>query len=171
MDNGDPKNDLPYRPCVGIALFNKDGQVFVGERVDNPGAWQMPQGGIDQGEDISAAAFRELKEETGTSKAEIIEILATTLCYDLPSHLQGKLWKGKYRGQEQHWVAMRFTGQNGDINLDPGFEKAEFLRWQWIDIDKVLDVIVPFKVNVYKSVVQAFSKYANPDTHVKASGA
>ena len=109
----DDLSHLPYRPCVGVALFNNDGLVFVGERIDSPGAWQMPQGGIDAGEDIKAAAFRELKEEIGTDKAEIIRIAERALRYDIPHEFgpEGRnLWGGKYRGQEQTWIAMRFTG-------------------------------------------------------------
>lgn len=154
-------NTLPYRPCVGIALFNAQGKVFVGERIDTKGAWQMPQGGIDKDEDLKSAAFRELLEETGTDKAEILEIHNQTFCYDLPEHLLQKLWNGSYRGQEQHWIAMRFTGIDSDINLDYGLEEPEFSQWRWIDLDEVLDFIVPFKTDVYKQVIDAFGKYAS----------
>lgn len=150
------RNALPYRPCAGIALFNEKNEVFVGERIDNPGAWQMPQGGIDPGEDIKTAAFRELKEEVGTDKAEIIKIAPRTICYDLPDHLLAKFWNSSYRGQEQTWVAMRFTGQDSDINLN-SFDPPEFLDWQWLSIHDTLDVIVPFKRDVYKQVIEIFS--------------
>ena len=133
-----------YRPCVGIALFNEDGNVFVGERIDTPGAWQMPQGGIDEGESLEQAALRELLEETGTNKAKILRIADQKTNYTLPDHLIGKLWNGKYRGQEQSWVAMRFTGSDSDITLYHTVH-PEFSKWQWMDLHKVLDVIVPFK--------------------------
>lgn len=145
----------PYRPCVGIALFNKDGKVFVGERIDTPGAWQMPQGGIDEGEDIQTAAFRELEEEVGTNNAEILKIADETICYDLPERLLKKLWNGKYAGQEQTWVAMRFNGEDTDIDLN-NHDPAEFSAWQWINFDETLDVIVPFKKETYKKVIDLF---------------
>jgi putative (di)nucleoside polyphosphate hydrolase len=149
------KSPKLYRPCVGIALFNKDGQVFVGERIDTPGAWQMPQGGIDEGENLTLAAFRELKEEIGTDKATIIKIHEKTIKYDLPNELQKKFWNGQYIGQEQTWIAMRFEGQDSNIILDAD-EHPEFSKWQWIDLDKTLDLIVPFKRNTYEQVIKAF---------------
>lgn len=148
----------PYRTCVGVALFNDEGQVFLGERIDTPDAWQMPQGGIDPGEDITTAAFRELKEEIGTDKAEIIEIMDHTVHYDLPPHLMDKLWNGQYRGQEQYWVAMRFTGQDDDIDLE-GDDRPEFSKWKWEDLQEVPLLIVPFKRDVYQQVIAAFQKY------------
>lgn len=161
MDSAnDDIQTLPYRPCVGIALFNDNGEVFVGERLDNPGAWQMPQGGIDKDERVEDAALRELKEEIGTDKAEIIEVYQSTLTYELPRDLQKKLWQGRYRGQEQYWVAMRFKGNEEDINLDAGHEKPEFSQWQWISLEDVLDSAVPFKRDVYEAVVEAFSCYS-----------
>ena len=150
-----PKDGLLYRPCVGIALFHENGKVFVGERIDNPGAWQMPQGGIDEGEDLETAAFRELAEEIGTDKAEIMKIAERTLKYDLPDHLINKLWGGTYRGQEQHWVAMRFTGEDSDINLE-AHARPEFSAWQWVDFSDILDLIVPFKRDVYRDVMDMF---------------
>lgn len=149
-------SDLPYRPCVGIALFNERGQVFVGERLDNLGAWQMPQGGVDAGEDIRAAAMRELKEEVGTDKAEIIRVSDEPLRYDLPADRVPKFWNGRYRGQEQVWVAMRFTGSDADIILDSHSE-PEFGQWQWVDLDKTVDLIVPFKRELYSRVATIFS--------------
>ena len=148
---------LPYRPCVGITLFNAQGQVFVGERIDTPGAWQMPQGGIDEGETVQQAAYRELLEETGTDKADIIQIAEGTICYDLPPHLQKSLWNGKYRGQEQTWIALRFQGIDSDINLNH-FDPAEFLAWKWVNINEILDLIVPFKREVYEQVIDKFIK-------------
>lgn len=149
------RENLPYRPCVGVALFNAKGQVFVGERIDTPHAWQMPQGGIEQGEDLHLAALRELKEEIGTDKAELITVYDKTICYDLPDYLLGKFWHGKFRGQEQHWVAMRFTGEDGDIVLDAD-SHPEFLQWQWVNLQDTLDLIVPFKRDVYIEIINAF---------------
>lgn len=147
-----------YRPCVGITLFNDQGKVFVGERIDTPGAWQMPQGGIDNGEEISTAALRELKEEIGTDQAEIIEILETPLRYDFPVELAQRLWKGRYKGQEQFWTAARFTGADTDIILD-AFDPPEFQQWQWASIDDIMDLIVPFKKDVYANVIKAFKEH------------
>lgn len=147
---------LPYRPCVGITLFNRDHKVFVGERIDTPGSWQMPQGGIDAGEDVEAAFFREMREEIGTHNATILKIMAKPLRYDLPPHLQQKLWNGQFRGQEQTWVAGTFTGDDSEIALDAHTE-VEFKRWQWISFHDVMDLIVPFKRDTYRSVIQEFS--------------
>lgn len=148
------RDKLPYRPCVGIALFNNDNNVFVGERIDTPGAWQMPQGGIDSGEVIIDAAMRELKEEIGTNHADIMHIVEDKICYELPDHLIQKLWNGKYRGQEQNWVAARFTGTDSDIVLD-AFDPPEFSQWQWVPLEKTVDLIVPFKRETYARVVNA----------------
>lgn len=147
---------LPYRPCVGLCLFNWDGKVFVGERLDGPGAWQMPQGGIDEGEDIRAAAMRELSEEIGTDKADIIRIHNETFRYDIPADVRARLpWGDKYQGQEQTWVALRFTGQDADIKLD-AWDHPEFGRFQWVVLADVPKLIVPFKVATYEQVVEAF---------------
>ncbi|MBI1301996.1 MAG: RNA pyrophosphohydrolase [Alphaproteobacteria bacterium] len=149
------RSALKYRPCVGIALFNNFDHVFVGERIDTPNAWQMPQGGIDVGETVKEAATRELTEELGTNKAEIIKIYEKTIKYDLPDNLISKLWNGEYRGQEQHWVAMRFTGQDSDININR-FDPPEFRNWKWVEMEKTLDMIVPFKREVYEQVINMF---------------
>lgn len=149
-----PEN-LPFRPCVGITLFNAANHVFVGERIDSPDAWQMPQGGIDEGEDIITAAFRELREEIGTDKADIIRIADKKIRYDVPFDLSTKHWGGKYRGQEQTWVAMRFTGNNFDINLN-AHTPAEFKRWRWVPLSETVDLIVPFKRETYQKVVSLF---------------
>ena len=150
------KKNIPYRPCVGIALFNKDGHVFVGERINTPGAWQMPQGGIDPGEDIKQAALRELKEEIGTDNAEIIKIANEKITYDLPNELQEKLWNGQYRGQEQIWIAAKFLGTDKDIVLDAD-PRPEFSNWQWVPLEKTIDLIVPFKQDTYRKVIKFFA--------------
>tara|TARA_R110002124_G_scaffold64985_2_gene177597 strand:+ start:403334 stop:403831 length:498 start_codon:yes stop_codon:yes gene_type:complete len=149
---------LPYRACVGIALFNKEGQVFVGERIDSPGAWQMPQGGIDAGEDLEIAAFREMMEEIGTNKADILEIGSKKLTYDLPPHLLGRLWKNQYRGQEQTWIALRFHGEDVDFNLN-AHNPPEFQKWKWVGLNEILDLIVPFKKDTYQEVITMFEKH------------
>lgn len=146
-----------YRPCVGIVLFNEDNHVFVGERIDNPGAWQMPQGGVDDGENIQEAAFRELKEEVGTDKADLIEIADEKLRYDLPEEILQRLWNGKYAGQEQTWVALRFTGKDEEINLN-SHEPPEFSAWKWVPLEETINLIVPFKTDVYSKVIALFSK-------------
>ncbi len=143
--------DLPYRACVGLLLLNKEGKIFIGERIDTPGAWQMPQGGIDEGESIEQAALRELQEETGTDKAVILKILPHKLKYDLPPHLRGRLWAGKFQGQEQSWVVLHFLGDDNDINIH-AHDPAEFRSWLWSEPDKILDLIVPFKMDTYKAV-------------------
>ena len=149
---------LPYRPCVGVMLVNRDGLVFVGQRIDNKegDAWQMPQGGIDPGEDIEGAALRELEEETGV-KADLIQILARSkkeYFYDLPEELIGKLWGGKYRGQRQNWFVARFLGVEADINI--ATKHPEFNAWRWTSPDTLVDLIVPFKKKLYRDVVAEF---------------
>lgn len=148
-----------YRSCVGIALFNSEGKVFVGERLDTPGAWQMPQGGMDSREFLEQAAFRELREETGVTSAEILEIAKENIFYDLPEEMRKRLWGGKYQGQEQTWIAMRFTGEEGEIDLNT-HSPAEFSNWQWVDLEKTVDLIVPFKRETYEKVIALFSHLA-----------
>jgi len=148
--------DLPYRPCVGVVLADAKGRVFVGERADTPGAWQMPQGGIDQGETVEIAGLRELEEETGVPPA-LVEVEAETpvwIRYDLPPELLGKVWKGRYRGQEQKWILLRFQGVDADIDITR--HHREFARWRWSTPDEVLENIVPFKHDVYRQVLAAF---------------
>jgi putative (di)nucleoside polyphosphate hydrolase len=150
-----------YRPCVGIALLNQQGQVFVGERIDTPGAWQMPQGGIDPGEDIAEASMRELAEEIGTRKATILKIIEETVRYDLPPDLRQKLWGGRYAGQEQTWVVARFDGHDSDINLaavGAGIP-AEFSQWKWVRLEDTVSMIVPFKREAYKRVIVLIAPY------------
>jgi putative (di)nucleoside polyphosphate hydrolase len=152
-------SDLPYRPCVGIMLFNQDGKVFVGKRIDQTvEGWQMPQGGIDKGEEPRQAVLRELQEEVGTDKAEILGEMDDWVTYDLPEHLVGVAFKGKYRGQKQKWFALRFTGADSDIDLTQ--HEPEFSDYRWVDIDALPDLIVPFKRDSYRQVVAGLRKYA-----------
>ncbi|PZQ20395.1 MAG: RNA pyrophosphohydrolase [Sphingopyxis macrogoltabida] len=150
-------NALPYRPCAGVMLANRTGRVFVGQRLDSSSeAWQMPQGGIDPGEDPEAAAIRELGEETGVHGG-LVDIIARSKIehfYDLPDHLMGKMWGGKYRGQRQFWFLMRFMGQDGDIDIRTSH--PEFRAWRWAELDELEKLIVPFKRQLYRSVVDEF---------------
>lgn len=144
-----------YRPCVGIMLVNRDGLVLVGRRIDTAmAAWQMPQGGIDPGEAPGAAALRELEEEVGTRRAEIVAESRDWLNYDLPSELQGKLWGGRYRGQTQKWFLARFTGADADIDI--GGDHREFDDWRWLALDDLARHIVAFKRAVYEEIVEEF---------------
>jgi len=150
---------LPYRPCVGVMLVNAEGRVFVGQRIDSKegDAWQMPQGGIDDGEELHPAALRELEEETGIA-ADLVTILAESreeYLYDLPDQLIGKLWGGRYRGQRQRWLLVRFNGADEQIRLD-AHAHPEFLAWRWVEPEQLPDLIVPFKKRVYRQVVEEF---------------
>ena len=154
--------DLTYRPCVGIMLLNANGEVFVAQRIDSArGAWQMPQGGIDDGETPANAARRELKEETGTNNATIIAEYAEWISYDLPDHLIKRLWKGRYRGQTQKWFAMRFLGTDEDIDINTA--EPEFNAWRWVPMAELLDLVVPFKHHVYAVLVEAFGHLAGTE--------
>ena len=145
-----------YRRGVGIVLLNRDGKVFVGRRIDQKEeAWQMPQGGIDRGETPRDAAFRELKEETGTDKAAIVAETKAWLTYELPDELRGRLWRGRYAGQKQKWFAMRFEGRDSDIDL--AAHHPEFNAWQWIERDRLVALIVPFKRALYRDVLAEFA--------------
>jgi putative (di)nucleoside polyphosphate hydrolase len=150
------KDGLPFRPCVGLMLVGDDGRVFVARRIDMPSeAWQMPQGGIDKGETPPRAAMRELREEIGTDKAEIVAESPQWRQYDLPAELLGKIWGGRYRGQTQKWFLLRFTGTDADIDIET--EEPEFLAWQWVEMARVPDLIVPFKRKIYRDVVAEFA--------------
>jgi putative (di)nucleoside polyphosphate hydrolase len=155
-----PNDD--YRRCVGIMLINRDGRVFVGSRVERDfrNAWQMPQGGIDRGETPRQAALRELHEEVGTSKAEVLAEHSAWLRYDLPAELARRSWRGKFRGQTQKWFAMRFLGEDRDIRLDAHHQ--EFEDWKWVAMAELPKLIVPFKRAVYEAVVEEFAHLAKP---------
>jgi putative (di)nucleoside polyphosphate hydrolase len=151
--------DLPYRPCVGVMLINAEGLVFVGRRIDQTvEGWQMPQGGIDQGETPEQAALRELKEEIGTDRATPLREMESWLDYDLPQHLLGVALKGRYRGQRQKWLAMRFTGRDGDIDVNT--HEPEFADWKWLAMEALPRLIVPFKRDTYTKVIDAFRDLA-----------
>lgn len=151
---------LPYRPCVGVMLMNAEGDVFVGQRLDSKiAAWQMPQGGVEKGEDPREAAVRELWEETGVDPG-LVSVVAETndwLPYELPYDLVPKLWKGRFRGQEQKWFLMRFAGTDADINIET--DHPEFSRWRWLAVDDLVENIVPFKRDVYVAVLRAFQAH------------
>lgn len=153
---------LPYRKGVGAVLLNLQGKVFVARRNDVSGDhWQMPQGGIDKGEKPRQAVLRELAEEIGTERCEIIAKSAGWVCYDLPDDLLGKAWKGRYRGQKQRWFVLRFTGEDRDIDLEASGH-AEFSDWKWVDIEELTELIVPFKRKAYESIVAEFRHLALP---------
>jgi len=158
------ETDLPYRPCVGVMLINPAGLVFVGKRSDSDDApegsgqwWQMPQGGLDEGEEPEAAARRELEEETGVTRARFITRTRQWYAYDLPAHLIGKVWQGRYRGQRQLWFAARFEGEESEIDLvpKPGHER-EFDAWKWVPLERLPGLVVAFKRPVYEAVIEEF---------------
>ncbi len=152
--------DLPLRNGVGIVVLNKDNKVFVAKRIDNPkDFWQMPQGGVDKGEDFLSAAYRELEEETSIKDVELIKEIDGILSYELPDRLLGIIWKGKYKGQRQKWFLMRFLGNDNDINIKTN--KPEFLEWKWIDLELLTDVVVDFKMHVYKELKEKIKKIIN----------
>lgn len=163
-------NLLPYRPCVGQMVINRDGLIWTGRRADSKDDaegrgtwWQMPQGGIDAGEEPSAAALRELYEETGMRSVEQIAELPRWLTYDLPAELIGKAWGGRYRGQKQKWFAYRFLGPESEISiLPPPGHDVEFIAWRWVPVSELLDLVVPFKKAVYRDVLANFSALARP---------
>jgi putative (di)nucleoside polyphosphate hydrolase len=153
--------DLPYRPCVGVMLLNREGMVFVGKRLDQTiEGWQMPQGGIDDGETPEQAALRELEEEIGTGNAKVLREYPEWLAYDLPSHLLGIALRGRYRGQRQKWLAMRFLGDDSEITVKTA--EPEFEQWKWLAIEALPRMIVPFKRDTYMQVISAFQDLAGP---------
>jgi putative (di)nucleoside polyphosphate hydrolase len=161
---------LPYRPCAGMAVFNRAGLVFIGRRIDGPEhvddthVWQMPQGGIDSGEDPWPAALRELYEETNIRSVEKLAEIEEWLKYDIPREIVGQAWKGRYRGQTQKWYALRFVGNDGEIDIEhpAGGHKPEFVEWRWASLEKLPLMIVPFKRATYERVVREFAKFAAP---------
>jgi putative (di)nucleoside polyphosphate hydrolase len=160
--------DLPYRPCVGMMVLNREGRVFIGQRkggpehVDATHAWQMPQGGVDPGEDPWPAALRELREETNIRSVEKLGEIAEWLSYDIPRDIVGQAWKGKYRGQTQKWYALRFTGDEREIDIahPAGDHKPEFGAWRWEKMQNLPALIIPFKRKVYERVVREFAQFA-----------
>ena len=158
MDN--KFKDLPLRNGVGIVVLNKENKIFVAKRIDNPkNFWQMPQGGVNKGEKLLTAALRELEEETGMKEVELIQEIDGTITYELPPHLLGIIWKGKYKGQKQKWFLMRYLGNDRDINIKT--EKPEFLEWKWIDLELLTEVVVDFKLHVYKELKEKIQKIIN----------
>jgi putative (di)nucleoside polyphosphate hydrolase len=153
-------SELPLRTGVGIVLLNDENKVFVAKRIDNAkNFWQMPQGGVDKGEDFLKAAYRELEEETSVKSVELIKELDGIITYELPDHLLGIIWKGKYRGQKQKWFLMKFTGDDKEINIKT--KNPEFLDWKWIDLDQITEVVVDFKLHVYKELKEKVRKIIN----------
>ena len=153
-------SNLPLRSGVGIVVLNKENKVFVAKRIDNPkNFWQMPQGGVDEGEDFLKAAYRELEEETSIKNVKLIKELDGTITYELPDRLLGLIWKGKYRGQRQKWFLMRFVGSDSEINIKT--KHPEFLEWKWVELDKITDLVVDFKLHVYKEVKDKVKKILN----------
>jgi putative (di)nucleoside polyphosphate hydrolase len=152
--------NLPLRNGVGIVVLNKQNKVFVAKRIDNPkNFWQMPQGGVDKNEDFLSAAYRELEEETSIKNVKLIRELDGLTKYELPENLLGIIWKGKYKGQIQKWFIMEFLGNDSDINIKT--KNPEFLEWKWIDLEKITDVVVDFKLEVYKEVKEKVKKFIN----------
>ena len=156
----DKFKNLPLRSGVGIIVLNKNNKVFVAKRIDNPkNFWQMPQGGVDEGEDFLTAAYRELEEETSVKNVELIKELDGLVTYHLPERLLGIIWRGKYKGQKQKWFLMRFLGLDSDINIKT--ENPEFVEWKWINLEEITNVVVDFKLHVYKDLKEKINKIIN----------
>ena len=174
MNRREPsRSELPYRPCVGVMLLNRDGLVFVGRRKSDAGqehvsdgyAWQMPQGGIDPGEEPYAAALRELYEETNVRTVTLLAEAPEWYTYDLPAMVAGRAWRGRYRGQTQKWFAFRFTGAEDEIEIRrPGGHRPEFDAWRWERLDRLPSLIIPFKRSIYEAVVAEFLPLLTPST-------
>ena len=156
----DNNKGLPLRSGVGIVVLNEDNKIFVAKRIDNQkNFWQMPQGGVDEGESYLTAAYRELEEETSIIEVELVKELDGLIAYELPKSLLGVIWKGRYRGQEQKWFVMRFLGKDNDINIKT--KNPEFCEWKWIELDNLTDNVVDFKLHVYESVKKDIKKIIN----------
>jgi len=152
--------NLPLRIGVGIVVLNKDNKIFVARRIDNAKKfWQMPQGGVNEGEDFLKAAYRELEEETSIRSVELITELDGTITYELPNHLLGIIWKGQYKGQKQKWFLMRFIGEDKEIDIKT--KNPEFLDWKWIELNQITEVVVSFKLHVYKELKEKINKIIN----------
>ena len=152
--------NLPLRNGVGIVVLNDKNKVFVAKRIDNPKYhWQMPQGGVDKGENLLAAAYRELEEETSIKNVKLIQEINGTMTYELPDHLLGIIWKGKYKGQKQKWFIVKFNGQENEININT--KHPEFLDWKWIDIKELTNEVVDFKLHVYQEIQKELEKVIN----------
>jgi len=161
MDKMEEKfKNLPLRLGVGIIVLNNENKVFVARRIDNPkNFWQMPQGGVDEGEDFLTAAYRELVEETSIKNVELIKEIDGTTVYELPDHLLGIIWRGKYKGQKQKWFLMRYLGNNDDINIKT--DKPEFLEWKWVDLNMITEIVVNFKLHVYRELKEKVNRIIN----------
>ena len=153
-------SDLPLRTGVGIIVLNQDNKVFVARRIDNAkNFWQMPQGGVDKGEDFLKAAYRELEEETSIKSVKLIQELEGTITYELPDHLLGIIWRGRYKGQKQKWFLMKFTGDEKEINIKT--KNPEFLEWKWVNLNQITELVVDFKLHVYKELKEKVNKIIN----------